>query len=145
MKLANIKGHGRDVAQSVLHLPYGLIGFPEMRQFEVDPVPESWPLLSMKSAESEELQFYIVEPETLIAGYELEIGDDDLELLRIKSADDVQLYNIVTIHSLKPQYVTVNLVGPIVINRHTLIGKQVIIVNFEKYSSQHVLIDERQK
>ena len=53
------------------------------------------------------------------------------------------IYNIVTIHSLQPQHVTVNLVGPIVVNRHTLIGKQVILANFDQYSAQHVLIDER--
>ena len=72
------------------------------------------------------------------------MSDDDAELLQLQVATDALIYNIVTIHSLQPQHVTVNLVGPIVVNRHTLIGKQMIIANFEHYSAQHELIDERQ-
>jgi flagellar assembly factor FliW len=41
--------------------------------------------------------------------------------------------------------VTVNLVGPIVVNRHTLIGQQVIIENSSEFSIEHVLVDQRQE
>jgi flagellar assembly factor FliW len=61
------------------------------------------------------------------------------------SADDAQVLNIVTVHSSRPHFVTVNLVGPVVINRHTNVGKQIIILNWSKYSSQHSLIDQRPK
>ena len=145
MKLAKSNRIHPAAEKAVIHLPYGLIGLPEMQQFEIAPLPESWPLLSMKSAQSEEVRFIVLEPETMVASYELEISDEDVKLLRIEAAEDVQIYNIVTIHSLQPQHVTVNLVGPIVVNRQTLIGKQLIIANFEKYSTQHTLIDERQK
>lgn len=126
-----------------IHLPYGLIGLPEMQRFQLAPVEGSWPLLSMSASESDEARFVVVEPQTLIAGYDLEIGDEDVEILRLESAEDALIYNIVTIHSLQPQYVTVNLVGPLVVNRRTLLGKQLIIANFEQYSAEHVLIDER--
>ncbi len=114
-----------------------------MQRFQLASIEGSWPLLSMSASESEEVRFIVVEPQTLIAGYDLEIGDEDAELLRLESAEDALIYNIVTIHSLQPQYVTVNLVGPVVVNRHTLLGKQLIIANFEQYSAEHVLIDER--
>jgi flagellar assembly factor FliW len=39
--------------------------------------------------------------------------------------------------------VTVNLVGPLVVNRATGIGCQVIISNGSDYSIDHVLVDER--
>jgi flagellar assembly factor FliW len=39
--------------------------------------------------------------------------------------------------------VTANLIGPLVVNRRTLIGKQVIIANSDKYSTVYPLIDER--
>jgi flagellar assembly factor FliW len=122
-----------------------LIGLPELQRFDIAPIPNTWPLLSMQSGGSEEICFAVVEPHTLVAGYELEVSDDDAEQLRLKSAEDVIIFNIVTIHSLLPQYVTVNLVGPVVVNRHTLVGKQIIIANFDQYSAQHVLIDERPK
>jgi flagellar assembly factor FliW len=145
MKLARKKSQESEAERGLIHLPYGLIGLPEMQRFEIAPIAGSWPLLSIRSAGSEELRLVVIEPNTLIAGYDLEISDDDAELLRIQSADDALIYNIVTIHSLEPQYLTVNLVGPIVLNRHTSIGKQVIIANFEHYSAEHALIDDRQK
>ncbi|HEX4666444.1 MAG TPA: flagellar assembly protein FliW [Chthoniobacterales bacterium] len=145
MKLARKNSQESEAEKGVIHLPYGLIGLPEMQRFEIAPMPGSWPLLSIRSAGSEELRLIVIEPNTLIAGYELEITDEDAELLRLDSADDALIYNIVTIHSLEPQYLTVNLVGPIVLNRHTSIGKQVIIANFEHYSAEHALIDDRQK
>jgi flagellar assembly factor FliW len=126
-----------------IHLPYGLIGLPNLRRFDVAPIAHSWPLLAMRSAEGEKINFVVVEPHTLIGGYEPEISRDDEELLQIESAEEALILNIVTIHSLQPQYVTANLVGPVLVNRRTLIGKQTIITNYEKYSTQHTLIDER--
>lgn len=143
MKLANKQTLETDAAQCQIHLPYGLIGLPELRQFDLTPIPGSWPLLALKSTGNEEMRFAVIEPHTLIAGYDLEINDEDAELLQLRAAEDALIYNLVTIQSLQPQYVTVNLVGPIVVNRQTLIGKQMIIANFDRYSAQHVLIDER--
>jgi flagellar assembly factor FliW len=34
-------------------------------------------------------------------------------------------------------------VGPIVVNRHTLVGQQVIIENSSEFSIEHVLVDQR--
>jgi len=33
-------------------------------------------------------------------------------------------------------------VGPVVVNRHTGIGKQIIILNSNRYSSRHPLVDQ---
>jgi len=144
MKLFVRDSHETRTEQCQIHLPYGLIGLPEMRQFNVAPVSGSWPLLSMKPPANDGLNFLVVEPHTLVAGYELEISNDDAHLLRLNSAQDALIYNIVTIHSLEPQFVTVNLVGPVVVNQNTLIGKQLIIANFTQYSTHHPLIDRRQ-
>jgi flagellar assembly factor FliW len=145
MEVAAKNLHRTEADKYHVHLPYGLIGLQEMRQFDVAPIPGTWPLLAMRSTENDAVCFAVVEPYTLVGGYNLDLNDDDVEQLRLQSATDVLIFNIVTIHSLRPQYVTVNLVGPIVVNRHTLIGKQIIIGNFEQYSTQHVLIDERGK
>ena len=47
------------------------------------------------------------------------------------------LLGIVTIHD--DQRATVNLKGPIVVNRHTHVAKQVIIANAAAYSISHPL------
>jgi flagellar assembly factor FliW len=64
----------------------------------------------------------------------------DVDFLKLKQADDALLMCIVTIHD--DQRATVNLKGPIVINRHTHVAKQVIIANAAAYSVTHPLAAE---
>ena len=128
---------------SQIHLPFGLIGLSDLQRFELMQIENSWPFISMRSVGGDEINFVVFEPQGLIPGYEIELSDEDADCLQIQSADDALVLNIVTILSMRPQYVTVNLIGPIVVNRNTFIAKQVIIANAEKFSTRHPLIDER--
>jgi len=129
--------------QYLLQLPFGLIGLPKLTAFSLSPVENSWPFMSMRWLGEERMDFVVIDPCGLIPDYEIELGDEDAEALQIRSAADAQVLNIVTVHSSRPHFVTVNLVGPVVVNRNTSIGKQIIILNWNKYSSQHPLIDQR--
>jgi flagellar assembly factor FliW len=80
----------------------------------------------------------------VLESYPLEISDEDAEDLGLQEGNDALVLSIVAIHSLEPQFVTVNLVGPIVVNRKTWVGKQVIVANLEAYSVAHVLVDMRE-
>ena len=53
--------------------------------------------------------------------YQPDIPQADVEFLKLKQADDALLLGIVTVHD--DQRATVNLKGPIVINRHTHVGQ----------------------
>ena len=143
MKLATEQQDESKTEILEIHMPFGLIGLPQLKKFTLAPIPGSHPFLSMQAVVGGRFNFIVIEPCGLIAGYKLEVSDNDAEELQIHTADDARVLNIVTVHSLEPQFVTVNLVGPVVLNRGTLIGKQVIVTNAELYSTQHVLIDER--
>jgi flagellar assembly factor FliW len=69
--------------------------------------------------------------------YKPDIPPADVEFLGLKNADDALLLGIVTVHGAN--HATMNLRGPVVINRHTHTGKQVIITNANQYSVQHPL------
>ncbi|MCE9612543.1 MAG: flagellar assembly protein FliW [Chthoniobacter sp.] len=127
-----------------IEVPFGLIGLANLRRFELTFVEGGWPFVQMKSIADEELSFLAIDPRGVIPGYEIEINSDDSEALDLSDADDALIYNIATVYSSQPQHVTVNLIGPVVVNRRTLIGKQVIIANSDKYSTMHPLIDDRQ-
>lgn len=127
-----------------IELPTGLIGMPHLRRFHVAALPESWPFVSLRSLGQEEIHFLAVSPQNLLPGYQLELGDDDTEALELQSSDDALIYNIVTVHNSERQYVTANLIGPIVVNRRTRIGRQVILANSDEFSAKHALIDERE-
>lgn len=123
-----------------LALPAGLIGFPEARRLELIFNPEELPLMWLRSTENRALNFIIVEPQGLIPDYTIELGEEDATLLGITRPEDVQLFNIVNFRPEAPEATTVNLIGPIVVNRHTLVGRQVVIANFASYSARHPLL-----
>ncbi len=127
-----------------IEVPFGLIGLTHLRRFEMTVVDRGWPFVQMKAIGEDELHFLAIDPRGVIAGYELELNDEDAEALGLEDEDDALIYNIATVHSTQPQHVTVNLIGPLVVNRRTLIGKQVIIANSDQFSTLHALIDERQ-
>ncbi|HCR29736.1 MAG TPA: hypothetical protein DIV79_06955 [Opitutae bacterium] len=61
--------------------------------------------------------------------------------LSIESPNDALILNIVTIQdSENIETATANLVGPILLNRNTRIGKQIIISNHMKYSTKHPIL-----
>jgi flagellar assembly factor FliW len=71
------------------------------------------------------------------ADYQPDLPQADVDFLGIEDPDDVSLLNIVTLHPSGTA--TVNLKGPIIVNRHTLIGKQVVLANASEYSVEHPL------
>jgi flagellar assembly factor FliW len=79
----------------------------------------------------------VIDPFLVLPTYLPDIPQADVEFLGLKEPADAQLLNIVTVHG--PHRATVNLKGPIVVNRHTRVAKQVIIANAGEYSVQHPL------
>ena len=70
----------------------------------------------------------------------------DVEELSIQDASEVLILNIVIIkNEPSGRKIYTNLVGPIVVNRRTGKGKQVIIQNYERYSARHLLFDEAEE
>jgi flagellar assembly factor FliW len=121
-------------------LQSGLIGFPEARKIELILNPEELPFMWLRSVHDHGLNFVVVEPQGIIPDYSIEISDDDADRLAIKNPADVFILNIVTIRSTGADAATVNLIGPIVINRQTLVGRQIVITNFADYSARHPLV-----
>jgi flagellar assembly factor FliW len=70
--------------------------------------------------------------------YAPDLSEQDVDFLGIKNADDAIVLNIVTIHASGEA--TVNLKGPIILNRYTLVGKQVIPTNVQSFSLRHPIL-----
>ena len=126
--------------EAEINLPAGLMGFSEVKALElihnVDELPFRW----LRSTEDHGLAFIVIQPDGLIQDYQLELSDEDAEDLGISGPDEAMILNIVTVRPECPGEATVNLIGPIVINRETGIGRQVIPRNFHDYSARHPLV-----
>lgn len=124
-------------------LPFGMIGLRDLRRFRVSPLEGSWPFLAFQPMDDAAIQFLAIQPFTVLHDYSILISNQDAEALRITGADDCTVLNIVTVHTLEPQFVTVNLAGPILINNASLMAMQIIPENCAAFSTTHPLIDER--
>jgi flagellar assembly factor FliW len=125
-------------------LPAGLIGFPEVTHLELIYNPEELPFMWLRSTEEHALNFIVIEPLGLVPGYTVEMSDEDAAILGIERAEDALILNIVTFHPDEPETATVNLIGPVVINRRSLLGRQIVIANFADHSSRHPLLPQEQ-
>jgi flagellar assembly factor FliW len=123
--------------ENIVQLPFGLLGFEGHKRFvllsQADEVPFSW----LQMLEEPHQAFLVVPPSVAIADYQPEIATDDVEFLNLQAPGDALVYNIVTLRH--GGGATVNLKGPIIINRRTLVGKQVIPLNASRFPVQHPL------
>ena len=120
-----------------VRLPMGLLGFEQIKNYLLISNPDEEPFRWLQVKDNPSLAFIVIKPFLAAPDYHPDIPDPDVEFLGITNPDDAALLNIVTLHG--PNRATVNLKGPIVINRNTGLGKQVVIANASEYSVQHPL------
>lgn len=124
-----------DIAKTLqVQLPLGLLGFEQIKTYSLISKPDQEPFLWLSVPQGEDLAFLVVPPCFVMPDYAPDLSDDDVDFLEIRNPNDALVLNIVTLRS--GAAATVNLKGPIVINRHTMIGKQVVLSNSD-YAIQH--------
>ena len=123
-----------------LTFPHGLVGLPMATIATLQRIPGEEPFmwLSFDDPESR-LNFLVIEPNGIVENYNLELFDQDAEELGIKSAEDAFVLNIVTLRQTVPTTASVNLTGPIIVNRQTLCAKQVVISNYMQFRTPFIL------
>ena len=125
-------------ASALITFPAGLVGMDALRQFLVVEDSRTAPFRWLQSVEDASLAFVIVDP-TIVAGeYGLELSGDDATQLGLNDPRDADIWAIVTVQP-DPSRSTANLLAPVVINRQTGLGKQ-IILNESGYSLRYPLL-----
>ena len=126
-------------------LPQGLIGFGAYKRAELLYLPDHLPFLWMRlHSGADDLHFIVIEPGGIVPGYEPEIFDTDAEQLELRDSAEAMILNIVTLKRQHPVEATVNLIGPLVVNRRTRIGRQLVVSNYSRYSATHALVEHSQ-
>lgn len=128
-----------------IELPQGIIGFGNYRRAELLYLPDHLPFLWMKlRSPIDDLHFIVIEPGGIVPGYEPELFDEDAEQLDLRDPAEAMILNIVTLKRQQPVEAVVNLIGPLVVNRRTRIGRQLVIANYSRYSANHALVENPQ-
>jgi flagellar assembly factor FliW len=124
-------------ARDIIRLPFGLLGFEHVKQYILLANPAEEPFMWFQMLDDVKRAFLVAPPASIVSDYQPDISDDEVDFLELADPADAFLLNIVTLN--RNGSATVNLKGPIVVNRRTLIGKQVILNNAVQYSLHHPL------
>jgi flagellar assembly factor FliW len=127
--------HGlRQVKNITLSIPGGLLGFEDMKRYQLISAPEEDPLMWLEMIDRPHHGFLVVSPASVEPGYKPQISQPDLDALAINSPADLMLLNIVT---LREDEAFANLKGPIVVNRRTNVARQCVPANVFEFSTEH--------
>ena len=112
---------------SELYLDAGLPGFPGVHRFRLMPWGgATGPFSLLMCLDAEELAFVVAPPAVFFPDYTPEIDRTTADRLGIVSPDDAAVYVIVTLGPT-PVDATVNLLGPLIVNRRNLLAAQVVL------------------
>ena len=103
------------------------LGFPESTRFILRPGIKDSPFMWLQSLDDPELAFVIIQPQFLGLDYSPPIPKAVKEELKIDTEKDQDILLILTIPEGKPQEMTANLLGPIIINSKDRLARQVVL------------------
>jgi len=120
--------HGpRYVAEGdIFHFPGGLPGFPEYTDYVFFDIEGCEPFRSMLSVDEGGPDFVVVEPASVIDGYDPLGSVSSVGNLGLGDPLEIVVLSIVTLAE-NPKDITVNLRGPLFVNLSTKRGRQVIL------------------
>jgi flagellar assembly factor FliW len=125
--------------RQIIRFPGGLYGFEKFKDYallDADQKPFFW----LQSIDVQEIAFVLIDPFLIRSDYRPDVSDGELADIGVKAQDDALVLAIVTI----PQGtgpITANLMGPLVINRHSRLAIQTIVQD-SRWKTKHDIMDE---
>ena len=121
-----------------LHMPAGLLGFPEVKEYLIVDSEPGLPVKWLQACEELPLAFAIIDPLILLPDYRVDLTPLDLMDVGAHATTDLFVVVIVTLPRETTPYPTVNLQGPVLINRANGWAKQLVLVE-GPYHTHHAL------
>lgn len=123
-------------AQDVVTFDHGLVGFPGLGAFVLVSHKEGSPFRWLQSVDHGDVAFLVVDPAHYVQDYAPEIAETEVESVGISEETPRLVYTIVSIPPGKPDEMTINLAGPIVVNLENGRAKQIVIED-DAYPIKH--------
>lgn len=123
---------------NVLHFPEGLLGLPDYKEYCLLPHQPGSPFFWLQSVTVPYLSFVVIDPLLAEPQYFENLIDSDRQLFEGIDRGDVIVLALVTIKPEMDPPLTMNLVGPIVVDQHTREAHQVVLSS-TRYSCRHPL------
>ena len=113
---------------AVFRFPKGLPGFEQVQRFALLEDEQYLPIRWLQAIDRPELCFILIDPWLVLESYEVELDDQDLASLRVAEPSQAEVHAILVIRD-QGATMTANLKAPIVLNRASQLGRQVILAD----------------
>ena len=125
----------------VITLVEGMLGFSDCTRFVLMDDDIGEPFKWFQSMDIPSLAFVVIDPAIILPTYHFSVKKEQIKPLETKNVEDLQVYVIVT---MSPDIldVSVNLQGPLVVNKKNRVGIQ-IVLNDPKFSTRHPLFTDQ--
>ena len=128
--------------QDVVRFADGIPAFEDEHEFVVLPYEEGTPYMFLQSLITPEVAFLMTDPFVFFPDYSFELDDENMEKLAINSMDDVLVCTLISVPRSGVADMTTNLLAPVVINRHTMQARQIVLEKTQ-YTTKHRLFPEK--
>ena len=125
----------------VITLAEGMLGFSECSRYILMDDEIGEPFMWMQSLDIPSLAFVVIDPAVILPSYHFSVKKDQIKNLETDNVEDLQVYVIVTM-AANILDVTVNLQGPLVVNKSKRVGLQVVL-NDPNFSTRHPLFTDQ--
>lgn len=121
-----------------------ILGFSQHKEFALLDHHDDSPFKWLQAIADPDLAFVVTMPALFELDYEFMLPEEAVQLLGLKTPEEVLVLTLVTIPEENPVKMTTNLLGPIVVNLTTRQAMQLILQDSERFSTKVRLIPDEQ-
>jgi flagellar assembly factor FliW len=122
--------------ERIMNFPKGLLGFPDRTRFALIQTSEENYFFWLQCVDDANLAFVITDPSTFFRDYEVPLREELQQELAIQDAAAVQVF---VICNKVGEWLTGNLLGPLVVNVENRQGQQVVLTE-KKWTTRQPLM-----
>jgi flagellar assembly factor FliW len=120
----------------VMTFPNGLLGFPNRSRFALVQTGSENYFFWLQSVEDPNLAFVITDPNIFFKDYDVPVREESQQELRIGDASTVQIF---VICNKVGEWLTGNLLGPLIVNSENRLAQQVVLTD-KKWTTRQPLL-----
>ena len=126
-------------SDQIIYLEPGLLGFTQYHRYVLIEHNREAPFLWLQCLDNADLAFVVIDPRYLLSDYQPALLASVSQEMQVKRKEDLNIFVILTIPPGKPQEMTANLMGPVVVNLKTRQGRQLVLED-SQYSHKHKML-----
>jgi flagellar assembly factor FliW len=123
--------------EDVITFQNGLVGLPEWKRFVLLTLDEAEAGVGLlQSLDSQQFSLLVTNPRQFLPDYSVQLSECEREQLGLEAGVEPIIFTTLSLHG---QVVTINLVGPLIVNPETRGATQLVLTE-SNYSARHPVV-----